>query len=218
MAHATGLPGCGWGARTGGPVTDRRAGLALLGEKAQPPEPRAGVELQGGFSEIYRSEFAYVWRSLRRLGAPPQDLEDLIQETFIRVFRALPDYDPDRPFRPWLFALAFHSLLDFNKRRSRHRLSPLQRAEMAVPDPSPLQDRRLEQEDDRRLVLLALAGLSLKNRAVFVMVELNGHSVPEAAETLGLNLNTAYSRLRLARGDFVSAVRSLTRGESSPAR
>jgi RNA polymerase sigma factor (sigma-70 family) len=76
--------------------------------------------LEGRFAELYRSELKYVWSSLRRLGTPAAELEDLCQEVFVRVFRALPDYDPDRPFRPWLFAVLFHTMLDYKKRDSRN--------------------------------------------------------------------------------------------------
>jgi RNA polymerase sigma-70 factor (ECF subfamily) len=60
------------------------------------------------------------------------------------------------------------------------------------------------------MVLKALESIKLDRRTVFVMVELNGHSVPEVAEALALPLNTAYSRLRLARREFVAAVRRLS--------
>ena len=53
----------------------------------------------------------------------------------------------------------------------------------------------------------ALDALDLDRRSVFVMHELDGQAVPEIARTLSIPLNTAYSRLRLARRDFVDAVK-----------
>jgi RNA polymerase sigma-70 factor (ECF subfamily) len=63
-------------------------------------------------------------------------------------------------------------------------------------------------QQDRALVARALGALDLDRRAVFVMHELEGQAVPEIARALAIPLNTAYSRLRLARRDFVDAVRS----------
>jgi RNA polymerase sigma-70 factor (ECF subfamily) len=166
--------------------------------------------LEGSFAELYRSELPYVWNSLRRLGTPAAELEDLSQEVFVRVFRALPGYDHDRPFRPWLFGLLFHTMLDFRKRQSRSPEGHAGGTAGALADAEILPDQALEREEDRKLVLKALEAVKLSRRTVFVMVELNGHSVPEVAEALALPLNTTYSRLRLARQEFVAAVRRLT--------
>jgi len=184
------------------------AGAVSL-EKRMIAVPSAGPrQLEGRFAEIYRSNLSYVWHSLRRLSAPAPDLEDLTQEVFVRVLRALPDYDPDRPFRPWIFSLVLHTVLDFRKQRARKSIVQLDSELQArLQSTTDRPDEALEKEQHRGLVLRALADLNLKKRAVFVMVELNGHSVPEAAEALKLPLNTAYSRLRLARADFTEAIR-----------
>jgi RNA polymerase sigma-70 factor (ECF subfamily) len=175
-----------------------------LSNRLEPPA------LEGRFAELYRSELPYVWNSLRRLGTPLAELEDLSQEVFVRVFRALPGFDPDRPFRPWLFALLFHTMLDFRKRQARSPEGHASGSAAGLSNAEVLPDEALEREDDRRLVLKALESVKLQRRTVFVMVELNGHSVPEVAEALALPLNTTYSRLRLARQEFVAAVRRLT--------
>ena len=127
--------------------------------------------LEGRFAELYRSELKYVWSSLRRLGTPAAELEDLCQEVFVRVFRALPDYDPDRPFRPWLFAVLFHTMLDFRKRDSRNPAGLASADEDTVSDPEILPDQVLEREENKKMVLKALESIKLDRRTVFVMVE-----------------------------------------------
>jgi RNA polymerase sigma-70 factor (ECF subfamily) len=67
----------------------------------------------------------------------------------------------------------------------------------------------------RRSVRRGLAALSDEQREVFVLHELLGFTVPEVAEIVGILVNTAYSRLRLARANFVSAIQS--KGESPDA-
>jgi RNA polymerase sigma-70 factor (ECF subfamily) len=66
------------------------------------------------------------------------------------------------------------------------------------------------------LAELALTRVALERRAVLLLHEVEGHRMPEIAESLGIPLNTAYSRLRLARQEYELAVRRLRaqRGES----
>ncbi|MHB8417701.1 MAG: RNA polymerase sigma factor [Myxococcales bacterium] len=158
--------------------------------------------------ELYDREFVYVWNALRRLGIRGGDLEDLTQEVFVTALRRLPTYDPARPLRPWLFGIAVRHASDFRK-LARHR------REVPTEDGREVADDRASPEaaagasQARALVLRALEELEEDRRAVFVMHELSGHPIPEVAEALDVPLNTAYSRLRLARADFRAAVARL---------
>jgi RNA polymerase sigma-70 factor (ECF subfamily) len=175
----------------------------LVGEALQQPSP---------FRELYDEHFTYVCNSLRRLGVGAQDLEDLIQDVFEAVFNKLTSYDRARPIRPWLFGIALCVVLDHRKRGRRWwrvvgAKAISARAEMV--DPAPLPDHATELHRRSELVTGALESLELNRRTVFVMADLGGHSMPEIAEALAVPLNTAYSRLRLARRDFEAAVRRL---------
>lgn len=154
---------------------------------------------------IYEAEVSFVWRSLRRLGVPDADLEDVTHDLFIAVQRKLPDRDPARPVRPWLFGFAYRVASDYRKsgRVRRELLDDV--AEVA--DPTPPADEQLAAREAHALILAALEALTLEARAVFVMHDLDGCSMPEIAEALGEGLNTLYSRLRLARRRFTDAVR-----------
>jgi RNA polymerase sigma-70 factor (ECF subfamily) len=176
--------------------------MRLVGEASPPP----------GFSEVYDEHFTYVCNSLRRLGVGAQDLEDLIQDVFEAVFNKLTGYDRARPIRPWLFGIALCVVLDHRKRGRRWwRVAGAKAisAPVEMVDPAPLPDLATELHRRSELVTGALEGMELNRRAVFVMADLGGHSMPEIAEALAVPLNTAYSRLRLARRDFEAAVRRL---------
>jgi len=156
------------------------------------------------FPTIYRSEFSYVWKTLRRLGAPPQDLEDLAHDLFVVVHRHLAEYDRARPLRPWLFGIAMRVLADFRRspRSAREVLG-----ETAEPvDGAPTPYENMEGAEARAVLMKALDGLDMDRRAVFVMHELDEVPVPEIARTLGVPLNTAYSRLRLARAEVAAEI------------
>ncbi|HET7542988.1 MAG TPA: sigma-70 family RNA polymerase sigma factor [Polyangiaceae bacterium] len=172
----------------------------------------AGVEPLS-FATIFARDLGYVWTSLRRLGVPNRDLEDLSHDVFFRVYQRLGEYDRERPFRPWLFGFCFRVASDYRRRFANQR--EILGAELEPLDPAPDALDRLLQAEATSLAQLVLQSLELDRRAVFVMHEIDGCPIPEVANTLGIPLNTAYSRLRLAREQFADGLRRerLRRGE-----
>ena len=159
------------------------------------------------FRALYEAEFSYVWNSLRRLGAPPAHLEDLVHDTFVTAWRRMGDFDSSRPIRPWLFGIAFRIASDFRKRAFQQREVPEENLEAV--DQRALPDDHVSAREARELVLRVLESMPLERRAVFVMHELDGHAAPEIAQAMAIPLNTAYSRLRLARQDFAAAIKRI---------
>lgn len=175
--------------------------------------PAAASVALPDFRAVYEAEFDYVYHSLRRLGVADRDLEDLAHDVFVAFYRGLASFEPGRPVKPWLFGICFRVASD-HRRRARHRfevggdVGP-DGTSREFADAGPLPDEQMSRAQDRRLILGALAALDLDRRAVFVMHELDGFSMPEIAAALSAPLNTCYSRLRLAREAFASAVRRL---------
>ena len=165
------------------------------------------------FRTMFRGEYGYVTRTLRRLGVRPADLDDRAQDVFVAVHRQRSAYDPARPARPWLFSFAYRVAADH--RKSAWSKRAVLDDTMDPADGTPAADDRLGVERDRALVLAALEGIELDRRAVFVLADIDGVAQPEIASVLGLPLGTVYSRLRLAREEFTAAVRRLRlqRGE-----
>jgi RNA polymerase sigma-70 factor (ECF subfamily) len=165
------------------------------------------------FSDLFSKELDYVWFTLRRLGVPARDLEDVAHDVFMHVHKHLAEYDPRRPIRAWLFGFAYREASDY-RRLARHRVEQLD-GEMDIADRSPSAAEQVEQRQMLDIAWRALADLELERRAVFILHEVEGIPAPEIAETLKIPLNTAYSRLRLARKQFSrSLARSrLRRGE-----
>jgi RNA polymerase sigma-70 factor (ECF subfamily) len=165
------------------------------------------------FQEIFRAEFSYVCWTLRRLGVRERDLEDVAHDVFIVVHARLVEYDPARPLRPWLFAFAYRVAGNY-RRAARHARELLDDADTTegAADDRPAPDEVAAAAQARALVIRALDAIEIDRRAVFVMHELDGCPIPEVAATLGIPLNTAYSRLRLAREEFHAAVQRATRG------
>jgi RNA polymerase sigma-70 factor, ECF subfamily len=160
-------------------------------------------------TQIFRQEFRYVWGSLRRLGVQESDLEDLTHEVFVRVHAQLALFDPTRPLRPWLFGIALGVSANY-RRLARHRLEVFKEV-AELPDTARCADEQVERQQTRELVHHALERLPLEQRAVLVLHEMDGFSMPDVAVALGINVNTAYSRLRIGRAAFKAAIQRLAR-------
>jgi len=188
-------------------VTDPRAPDQYLHVDASLPEPVTPD--RDAFRALYEQEFAWMHRTLRRLGARERDLEDLAHDVFVIVYKKLADYDPSRPLRPWLFGIAFRVVSDYRRRAAFSREAAIAPEVADVTPTAPPQEAAVSRGEARDLVLRALDGMDLDQRAVFVLHELDGLSIPEIATTLTVSHNTLYSRLRLARAKFGEAVARL---------
>lgn len=159
---------------------------------------------------IFEEHVDHVGNSLRRLGVRDADVPDLVQEVFVVLHHILPDYDPARPMWPWIFGIVYRTAAAYRRKAYREVLDDgALTAERA--DSSVNLDEAIRQGQDRALVQKALQYVELTRRAVFVMAEFDDVSVPEIAVALGIGVNTAYSRLRLARKDFHEAASRLLR-------
>lgn len=166
------------------------------------------------FVEVFRAEHRGVATLLRRLGVHPGDVEDVTQELFLTVHRKWAEYDPARPARPWLRGFAVRVAADYRQSARVRR----ERSDDAIDptDERPRADDQLVDHERRRLVLEALDALSPDRRDVMVLIDLEESTAPEAAEALGIPLNTAYSRLREARKDFAAEVRRIQLRRGAP--
>ena len=172
-----------------------------------------GRDRQGAFGEVYRANFVHVWHTLRRLGVRERDLEDVAHDVFIVAHGRLHTFDDTRPMRPWLSGIAWRLASDY-RRRARYRLEVVGHAKEPMGHRRG-PDEQLAETEARDLVARALTTLPEEQKIVFIMKEIDGFSVPEIAQALDLPLNTLYSRLRLGRSRFRTAVLATqTEGES----
>ncbi len=188
-------------------------------QQRAPAAPLSERALRELFGTIYREQFDHVFRTLRRLGVPERDIEDAIHDVFIVVHRRLGDFDVTRSARPWVTGIAYRVASDDRRRAYRRRETPSDELEANVATDGGdsahgLGNARLATDDAldaaraRKRVQDALLALPMDQRIVLVMHDLDGFAMPEIASELTIPLNTAYSRLRLARNKFEAAIRS----------
>jgi RNA polymerase sigma-70 factor (ECF subfamily) len=147
-----------------------------------------------------------VYSVALRMARVAEDAEDLTQETFVRMFKALDRYDPTRPFPAWLLTIAARLSIDQLRRRrvktvSLFRSEPGSEEEHVVefadpqPGPEELTERREEQVRADRLI----ASLPEHYRIVVVLRHEQGLSYEEISEALRLPLGTVKARIHRAR-------------------
>jgi RNA polymerase sigma-70 factor, ECF subfamily len=188
---------------------------AMTGARAPArPVPREVPTVTPSFRAVYDGYFDFVWTCARRLGVPEEAIDDVVQEIFIVVHARLKTLERPASLRSWLYGVVRRTVSSYhrgrNSRKARESPAPLSEETANPLQLTPL-DLTVLGADIKRLWLL-LAELDLPKREVLILAELEEMTAPEIAEAVGIPLNTAYSRLRVARQEFNELVaRSLAR-------
>lgn len=155
----------------------------------QHPAPPSDADLvlayrggdERGASELVGRHTSSVTRFLSGAGADPGELEDLVQETFIRAFRALEGWRQEAAFRSWLLSIASNLLKDQYRRRKGRTVLSLEDEDLpAHDDPAATLDAR---EVERRLAA-GLETLPRLQREVFLLRAQQGMEYEAIAQAL----------------------------------
>lgn len=154
------------------------------------------------FGELVRRYERRLVGVIRRFVDRPDAAEDLAQETFLRVYQRLDQFDPSRRFGPWLFQIGVNLTLDWMRRSRRRRWLRLftDRGLERPPDPA-IADPRV-QEDLQQEVRHILAVLPEKYRLVLILRDLENFSTSDIAAILKRKETTIRWRLAEARNRF----------------
>jgi RNA polymerase sigma-70 factor (ECF subfamily) len=149
------------------------------------------------FAAAVRRSQADVWRFCAHLGG--RDVaDDLTQETYTRVARALPAFRGDASGRTWLLAIARRACADAIRRRVRER-------RRGVPE----RPEAAERDASGEIALTdLLEALDTDQRAAFVLTQLHGLSYQETASVCRVPVGTVRSRVARARAALVDAIQA----------
>ena len=191
------------------PAPVRRLPPGLRAASTGPGEPScttselspeaARARLEGWF----RDYFDLLWRLALRLGVPSALVDDVVQEAFITAERRAADI-ADGSARSFLIQATVKLSANCRRRQSHQQqlLAPL----AVHSEPSPTAEQLLVGKQLRQTLDWLLEQLPVEQRQVFVLYEIEGHSVPEIAELLELPSGTVASRLGRARDKFSKAL------------
>ena len=167
------------------------------------------------FTELVRRYDQRLLNFVYRTIGDREKSEDLVQETFVRVYRHLHRFDQTKKFSTWIYTISSNLAKNELRNRSRNPLILFQ----TIKKNWSTDDRPLEWEDPKykpddlyrkrylkARVEEAVEQLPKHHRIVFVLRELEGKTYEEIAEITGCNLGTVKSRLNRARNNFAKIV------------
>ncbi|QDZ43511.1 RNA polymerase sigma factor SigE [Corynebacterium sp. sy039] len=161
----------------------------------------AGIGAMPSWGELVSEHADSVYRLAYRLSGNQHDAEDLTQETFMRVFRSLKNYQPGT-FEGWLHRITTNLFLDMVRHRSKIRMEALPEDYERVPgtDMTPEQAYSVAHLDPA--LQKALDALSPDFRVAVVLCDVVGMSYDEIADTLGVKMGTVRSRIHRGRSQL----------------
>ncbi|MDF1665269.1 MAG: sigma-70 family RNA polymerase sigma factor [Planctomycetota bacterium] len=150
------------------------------------------------FEELYSRHVRVVLAFLRRLlNYDEHAVLDALQESFVRLYRALPNFKQDRSLRPWLLTIARNVSLDYLKHSSRNEQCFDQSTmEQIAKDDSSNEERQAKELEE--MMQRALLSLNVDERAIFHLKNELGLTYEQASEILGCSVRTAKYRMKAA--------------------
>jgi len=133
------------------------------------------------------------------------DVEDLVQDTFLKAFSRLDTFQGQSSFFTWLYRIAVNTILDGIKRRGRSPVNIVEDPEaVAAPGSTRVSgpSAGMERDEIARITHAVLGELPEIFRAVLVMREFEDLSYQQIADVLGISIGTVESRLFRARARF----------------
>lgn len=158
------------------------------------------------FEALFRRHQQYVASLCLSILRSSAESEDALQEIFIKVYNGLHTFEPKVTFRGWLYRIAINHCRDLLEKRSRRAVDDLTPVEMIAQMP--------KQESGLVALMMleaALEKLSPDYRTAFILQAVEGYSIAEVADFLGIGFEAAASRLRRATKQFSEAYELLCR-------
>jgi RNA polymerase sigma-70 factor (ECF subfamily) len=183
----------------------------------QPATPDALIQEclngnQAAWETIVRQHWRKVFNVAYKFVGKHDEAEDLTQDIFLKIFKALDSFDRRANFQTWIISIARNLCIDHYRsvRKERETIArEVDAGELspASTDASPL--RQLEQSDLREMLRRALDQLPLTLKTAVVMRDLHELSYQEIAERLGLPEGTVKSRINRGRIELARQIRRM---------
>ena len=157
---------------------------------------RAAAGDRAAFGVLVERYAGVARRVARAVLGNPEDADDAAQDAMLSALVKLDQYDPRRPFGPWLLRIVSNAATDRRRRRTVRRVEPLD-PWLAAGGPRP--DTAAEQRALGERLRQALAELPERRRVAVVLFDVEGYSHAEIAGVLGIPEGTVRSEVFHAR-------------------
>lgn len=153
------------------------------------------------FDELVERKRERVVRTAYQITGDWEDAKDVAQGVFLRLFKVLPRFDVSRKFDTWIYRITVNAAIDVLRERGPKGMiqSLPDHSTLTVADPSPGADAALDLAELQAAFLRLASLLPPKQRAVFVLREIEGQPTEEIARTLDITESTVRNHLLQAR-------------------
>jgi len=171
------------------------------------------------FREIVERYQAKIFSIIYGILRNHNDAEDIAQQVFSKIYFSIKNFDFRSSLLTWIYKITVNECYDYLRKKRVRKLvyesdfseedsQRMQNTETAI-DQGPPVDTQLAQRD---LVVKLLGRLSVEDRSLLLLKEVEGHSVEELSQMTGMNENTIKVKLFRARQKLVKAAQRLNRG------
>ena len=174
------------------------------------------------FNQIVQAYRRRIFGTVSRLIGRPEDVEDVAQEVFIRLYYSLDQLRSPEVFEPWLYRLTVNAALDYlrkrRKRKSEARVADLSEQQVMMADAAAGSKIELEQKERARVrefVDSLLSEVSEEDRLLLTLKEVEGLSLKELEKIYRVNENALKVRLFRARQRVLRAYAARRAGEEA---
>jgi len=167
------------------------------------------------YTELYQRYAGRVYARLTQLVGPTGDREDLLQQVFFELYRALPRFRAESSISTFIHGIAVHVALDHLRRR-RRRPQDFTAVELdELIDGSATPEDRASRRDELGQVLVLLERIKPAKRIAFALVAIAGLSLEEAATLLDTNVDVVKQRVLRARRELLAMLARAERAEGA---
>lgn len=154
------------------------------------------------FAQIYNNYKNMVAKLAYNITGSYRDVEDIVQDTFLQVYKSLHSFERESKFSTWLFRVTINvSLQHLRKKKKEGKTQSGPNVDemknLSSPEPDP--EQNLQVAERRKILMEVLEKISQKKRIVFILHELHGISAEEIAKILHIPILTVRTRLFYAR-------------------
>ena len=169
------------------------------------------------FNQVVTAYRRRILGTISRLIGRPEDVEDVAQEVFLRLYFSLDQLRTPEVFEPWLYRLTVNASYDYlrkSKRRPESRMSDLSEQQVMMADAAAGSKAQIEEGERHRVrdtVEGLLASVSEEDRILLTLKEVEGLSLKELEQIYHVNENSLKVRLFRARQRVLKNVKGVTR-------
>ena len=173
---------------------------------------KGDTEAFGTLVSVYRGKLFHL---LFKLSGSREDAEEMLQDTFVRVFQYICRYNPGQSFSPWIYKIAVNTFKDYYRNRKGYdgRFTPLDSIEQFSAGPVDSPEMGFESREALREIVRLVQGLEEEQKIALVLKTVQGFSYREIGEIMGIRAETAKMKVSRARQKIGEAYAKFKAGD-----